>query len=64
MDRDRDKSIIENIINEYDKLFEDISYRFPNLIRQKVINKFGGVKKPPNRLEWDYNNTIKKRLCE
>ena len=59
-DKDIDKGIIENIINEYDKLFEDISYRFPNHIRQKVIKKFGGVKKLPNSLEIDYNNTIKK----
>jgi hypothetical protein len=59
-DRDIDKGIVENIINEYDKLFEDISYQFPNHIRQKVIKKFGGVKKLPNSLEIDYNNTIKK----
>ncbi len=59
-DRDIDKIIIENIINEYDKLFEDISYQFPNHIRQKVISKFGGVKKLPNSLEIDYNNTVKK----
>jgi Zn-dependent M16 (insulinase) family peptidase len=59
-DKDIDKGIIENIINEYDKLFEDISYRFPNHIRQKVIKKFGGEKKLPNSLEIDYNNTIKK----
>lgn len=54
-----DKGIIENIINEYDKLFEDISYQFPNHIRQKVIKKFGGVKKLPNSLEIDYKDSIK-----
>jgi hypothetical protein len=59
-DKDIDKGIIENIINEYDTLFGDISYRFPNHIRQKVNKKFGGVKKLPNSLEIDYNNTIKK----
>ena len=59
-DRDIDKGIVENIINEYDKLFEDISYQFPNHIRQKVIKKFGGVKKLPNSLEIDYSNTVKK----
>lgn len=58
-DRDIEKGIIENIINEYDKLFEDISYQFPNHIRQKVIKKFGGLKKLPNSLEIDYSNTIK-----
>jgi hypothetical protein len=61
-DRDIDKGIIENVINEYDKLFEDISYQFPNHIRQKVIKKFGGIKKFPNSLEIDYNNTIKKPI--
>ena len=60
MDRDIDRGIIENIINDYDKIFEDIPYRFPNHIRQKVIEKWGGVKKLPNSLEVDYNNTIKK----
>ncbi len=59
-DRDINKGIIENIINKYDKLFEDIYYQFPNHIRQKVIKKIGGVKKLPNSLEIDYNNTIKK----
>ncbi len=48
-----DKGIIENIINEYDMLFEDISSRFPNHIRQKVIYEFGGVKQLPNSLEID-----------
>jgi len=58
-DKDIDKGVIENIINEYDTLFEDISYQFPNHIRQKVIKKFGGLKKLPNSLEIDYSNTIK-----
>ena len=57
--KDIDKGIIENIINEYDKLFEDISFRFPNHIRQKVIKKFGGVKKLPNSLEIDYKDSLK-----
>jgi len=59
-DSEIDKGVIENIINEYDKLFEDIPYQFPNHIRHKVIKKFGGVKKLPNSLEIDYSNTIKK----
>ena len=58
-DKDIDKGIIENIINEYDKLYEDISHRFPNHIRQKVIKKFGGHKTLPNSLEIDYNYTKK-----
>jgi hypothetical protein len=58
-DRDIDRGIIENIINEYDKLFEDIPYRFPNHIRQKVIKKFGGKKMLPNSLAIDYEANVK-----
>jgi len=53
------KATIENIINEYDKLFEDISYQFPNHIKQKVIKKFGGSKSLPNSLAIDYNDSVK-----
>jgi len=53
------KGVIENIMDNYDKLFEDITYQFPNHIRRKVIKKFGGLKKLPNSLEIDYSNTIK-----
>ena len=59
IEKEIDKGIIENIINDFDKLWEDISFRFPNHIRQKVIKKFGGIKKLPNSLEVDYRDTIK-----
>ena len=55
-----DKSIVENIINDYDKLWEDIPYQFPYHIRQKVIKSFGGKFSLPNSLAVDFNNTIKK----
>jgi hypothetical protein len=45
-------------------LFEDISSRFPNHIRQKVIYEFGGVKQLPNSLEIDYNNTKKMTMIK
>lgn len=54
-----DKATIEGIINEYDKLFNDLTYQFPNHIKQKVIKKFGGVKVLPNSLAIDYNDSIK-----
>jgi hypothetical protein len=54
-----DKNIIENIINDYDKIYEDIPYQFPNHIRQKVIKRFGGKFCLPNSLMIDYNNSIK-----
>jgi len=53
------KNTIENIINEYDKIYEDIKYQFPSHIRQKVINKFGGKSSLPNSLQIDYNNSVK-----
>jgi len=59
IEKEIDKGMIENIINDFDKLWEDISFRFPNHIRLKVIKKFGGIKKLPNSLEVDYRDTIK-----
>jgi len=53
------KDIIQSIINDYDKLYEDLTYQFPNHIRKKVIKKYGGLKKLPNSLEIDYNSTVK-----
>lgn len=55
-----DKITIENIINEYDRLYEDLVYQFPHHIKQKVIKKFGGVRELPNSLAIDYieNNRI------
>lgn len=54
-----DKGIIESLINDYDKLWEEINYQFPHHIRNKVIKKYGGQRKLPNSLDIDYNNTIK-----
>jgi len=54
-DGEIDKAIIDNIINEYDKLFEDLTYQFPHHIKQKVIKKWGGVKTLPNSLEIENN---------
>jgi len=55
-----DKITIENIINEYDRLYEDLVYQFPHHIKQKIIKKFGGVRELPNSLAIDYieNNRI------
>ena len=49
-----DKITIENIINEYDRLYEDLVYQFPHHIKQKIIKKFGGVRELPNSLAIDY----------
>jgi len=55
-----DKITIENIINEYDRLYEDLVYQFPHHIKQKIIKKFGGVRELPNSLAIDYieNNRL------
>ena len=53
------KDILQNIINDYDKLYEDLTYQFPNHIRKKVIKKYGNLKKLPNSLEIDFNDSIK-----
>mgnify|MGYP000446867193 CR=1 FL=1 len=62
IDKDIDKVIVENIINDYDKIFEDIQYQFPNHIRQKVIKKWGNKKKLPNSLEIDFQDSLKTEL--
>lgn len=54
-----DKNIMENIINDYDKLWEELSYQFPEHIRKKVIKKYGKSHKLPNSLDIDFNNSIK-----
>ena len=54
-----DKGIIESLINDYDKLWEEINYQFPQHIRKKVIKKYGGQRKLPNSLDIDYTNSIK-----
>lgn len=55
---DIDKSAIEGLIDQYDKLFEDITYQFPNHIKTKIIKKYGQSKTLPNSLEVE-NNYIK-----
>lgn len=54
-----DKVIIDNIINDYDKIYEDLIYQFPEHIRNKVIKKYGSSHKLPNSLDIDYNRSIK-----
>lgn len=59
---DVDKTLVESLINDYDKLWEEIGYQFPHHIRRKVINKYGQTKKLPNSLDIDYNNHINVEL--
>ena len=51
-----DKLLLETIINDYDKLNEDLIYSFPYHIKQKIILKFGGIKTLPNSLEIEYQD--------
>lgn len=62
IDKEIDKQIIENIINEYDLLFNDIKYQFPCHIKRKITKKFGGIRTLPNGLEIDYNDSLKKEI--
>ena len=52
------KNTIDNIINEYDKIQEELIYQYPSHIRNKVIKKFGSSYTLPNSLEID-NSIIK-----
>lgn len=52
-----DKSVISNLIEEYDKLYEDLIYPFPQRVRSKVIKTYGGKRILPNSLEVDYKLT-------
>ena len=44
---------IEEIINNFDNLYNDLSYQFPSHIKNKVIKKYGNKKKLPNSLQID-----------
>jgi hypothetical protein len=47
-----DITIVSNeIINEYDKLQEELIYQYPSHIKRKVINKYGNRLTLPNSLE-------------
>lgn len=52
-----DKSVVSGLIEEYDKLYEDLIYPFPQRVRSKVIKTYGGKKTLPNSLEVDYKLT-------
>lgn len=52
-----DKSVISNLIEEYDKLYEDLIYPFPQRVKSKVIKTYGGKRTLPNSLEVDYKLT-------
>lgn len=42
---------IDGIINDFDNLYNDISYPFPLHIKNKIIQKYGGKKQLPNSLQ-------------
>jgi hypothetical protein len=44
---------VDDIINSFDSLYNDLSYQFPTHIKNKVINKYGNKKKLPNSLQID-----------
>ena len=42
---------IDEIINTFDNLYNDLSYQFPPHIKDKIIKKYGNKKKLPNSLQ-------------
>ena len=42
---------IDEIIDIFDGLYNDLSYQFPTHIKAKVIKKYGNIKKLPNSLQ-------------
>jgi hypothetical protein len=42
---------IDEIINTFDNLYNDLSYQFPIHIKNKVIKKYGNKRKLPNSLQ-------------
>jgi len=57
-----DNGIIESIINDYDKLWEEINYQFPQHIRKKIIKRFGASHKLPNSLAIEYSTNTEKEI--
>lgn len=51
------KILVDNIINEFDKIQEEIVYQYPQHIRKKVIKTFGRTHTLPNSLQIE-NQTI------
>jgi len=45
-------AILEGFINEYDKIYEDLTFSFPYHIKMKVISKYQGKKSLPNSLNF------------
>jgi hypothetical protein len=44
---------VDEIINSFDSLYNDLSYQFPTHIKSKVIKKYGNRRKLPNSLAVD-----------
>ncbi len=45
-------AILEGFVSEYDKIYEDLIFSFPNHIKIKVISKYQGKKSLPNSLNF------------
>ena len=42
---------IDEIINTFDALYNDLTYQFPSHIKNKVIKTYGNSRKLPNSLQ-------------
>ena len=49
---------MDEIINEFDGLYNDIQFQFPSHIKTKVIKRYGKTRKLPNSLAIEVESTI------
>ena len=45
-------AILEGFINEYDQVYENLTFGFPHHIKMKVIKRYQGKKSLPNSLNF------------
>jgi hypothetical protein len=57
-------AILEGFINEYDKIYEDLTFSFPYHIKMKVIAKYKGTKSLPNSLSFLATTDAKADIVE
>lgn len=55
---------LDAIINEYDSLYNDISYVFPHHIKKKIIKKYGNIKTLPNSLQIEVDIPLKRNMSD
>lgn len=57
-------AILENFINEYDKIYEDLIFGFPHHIKMKVVKKYQNLKSLPNSLNFLASTSVSADVVE